>query len=419
MRKLYHSSLVMSLFPFHMIPAGVDIIICGGGIIGKQYVEQVTKSKLYKLLFVADMKWKSFDIAGSRLCSPEEIRGKDAYIVLAIKSEAEAGKMREMLLGMGVKAERIVWNIVECSMVGHCKKLENKWDYFYKDLGELTPRQRRYFEELHRLLRIGRVKDIGFTRVGAEHDGGYIMLDDFADHGVAYSFGIGWNTDWDHDMATRGYQVYMYDHTINPPKLKRSELHFFKEGLGNPDENAQLNTLPHFMKENGHCSNKSMILKMDIERGEWEFLRNIDMDVLKQFDQIVMEVHGIVEERRRDEMLLGFMRILQTHAVVHIHPNNYGKFIWIGDKPFGETLEITFANREKYHVTNAEDVTLPINLDTTCEPAYRDVFMGKWNTPLKKPVEVPKTKLKPATSVNLHNNPNQHWGQSHLGKLKK
>lgn len=383
MRKLYHTKLVMSLFPFHMVPTGADIIICGGGVVGKQYVEQVTKSKLYKLLFVADRNWNSFDIIGADLRSFEDIKGKDDYVILAIKSEDEAGKLREMLLNMGVKAERIIWNIVECNIVGHCKKLENKWDYFYKDLGELSPKQRRYFEELHRLLRIGSVKDKDFIRVGAKYDSGYIMLDDLAEHGVAYSFGIGWNTEWDHDMAARGYQVYMYDHTINPPKLNRNELHFFKKGLGNPDENAQLDTLPHFMKENGHTGNKSMILKMDIERGEWEFLRNIDLNVLKQFDQIVMEFHGIVEDRRRDEMLLGFMRILQTHAIVHIHPNNYGKFIWIGNKPFGETLEITFVNREKYDVVYDENITLPISLDTTCEPSYREVFMGKWNKPLK------------------------------------
>lgn len=54
----------------------------------------------------------------------------------------------------------------------------------------------------------------GFVRVGNAHDGGYVMLNDFAHRNIAYSIGINDDVSWDFDMAERGFDVYMYDHTI-------------------------------------------------------------------------------------------------------------------------------------------------------------------------------------------------------------
>ena len=48
-----------------------------------------------------------------------------------------------------------------------------------------------------------------------KHDGGYILLDDFHEGSIAYSFGISTDVTWDKEMASRGYDVFMYDHTID------------------------------------------------------------------------------------------------------------------------------------------------------------------------------------------------------------
>ena len=36
-----------------------------------------------------------------------------------------------------------------------------------------------------------------------------------------------------------------------------------------------------------------MILKMDVEGAEWDFLDTVDTKTLKQFDQIVFEYHEL------------------------------------------------------------------------------------------------------------------------------
>lgn len=72
--------------------------------------------------------------------------------------------------------------------------------------------------DFYRLLlqEIKVVNPIGktFCRIGRDYDGGYLMLNVF--HGnIAYSFGINDDVSWDEDVANRGYEVYLYDHTID------------------------------------------------------------------------------------------------------------------------------------------------------------------------------------------------------------
>ena len=48
-----------------------------------------------------------------------------------------------------------------------------------------------------------------------EHeDGTYVMLNDFDNIKICYSIGIDHNVDFDKDIASRGIEVYIYDHII-------------------------------------------------------------------------------------------------------------------------------------------------------------------------------------------------------------
>lgn len=88
----------------------------------------------------------------------------------------------------------------------------------------------RYYQQLHELLIITPVDD-NFIRVGRHGDGGYLMLN-YMQGGIAYSFGINDDVSWDTDMANYGYDVYMYDHTIDRLPLDNPNFHFHKCGLG-------------------------------------------------------------------------------------------------------------------------------------------------------------------------------------------
>lgn len=80
----------------------------------------------------------------------------------------------------------------------------------------ITP---EYYELLRSLLKIKKIVGKNFVRIGNHNDGGYLMIDNFQKSGVAYSFGINDDVSWDTDMVNRGYEIFMYDPTIDAQKF--------------------------------------------------------------------------------------------------------------------------------------------------------------------------------------------------------
>lgn len=124
-------------------------------------------------------------------------------------------------------------------------------------------------------------------RISSAGDGGYIMLDDFSDKGIEYSFGIGTNIVWDKDTADRGFQVYCYDNTIAGLPVVCDGLNFFGTGIaGENDEKNHLLSMETILKNNGYENDKDLILKMDVEGAEWDFLENTSSQLLAKFAQM-------------------------------------------------------------------------------------------------------------------------------------
>lgn len=127
-------------------------------------------------------------------------------------------------------------------------------------------------------------------RIGKECDGGYVMLDDFDGITAAYSVGICDEVSWDLYMAERGIEVFQYDHTIDGLPLQHARFHWSKKGLG-ASVTADLETLPRLVEMNGHRGRSDLLLKCDIEGCEWKVLAALPSDCLRQFKQIVLEIH--------------------------------------------------------------------------------------------------------------------------------
>ena len=69
------------------------------------------------------------------------------------------------------------------------------------------------------------------TLVGPKKDGGYVLLDDFENIRIAYSFGIFNDTSFDFSLAEKKIDIYMYDHTISSLPCNNSKFHWKKIGL--------------------------------------------------------------------------------------------------------------------------------------------------------------------------------------------
>ena len=245
---------------------------------------------------------------------------------------------------------------------------------------------KEYYDELHGLLHIAKVEGFDLIRTGNEHDGGYIMLNDFETGDIAYSFGIAQNVVWDRDMASRGYDVFMYDHTIDGLPEENPRSHWYKLGIGDGSgRDERLKTLEELISRNGHEGKRDMILKMDVEGAEWGFLESVKHETLLQFRQIIFEFHGLLDAEKYG-LGVSYSRILEmlskinkTHQLIHLHPCNFRNYISIDGKVYPDTIEASYVIRDKYKFIQDYDVNLPLKIDTPDRKYTPEIELGRWN----------------------------------------
>ena len=239
----------------------------------------------------------------------------------------------------------------------------------------------KYYKELKKALKIKNVKNYPLVRIGQQNrDGGYIMVNNFQLGGIAYSFGINNDVSWDNAMANLGYNIQMYDHTINMLPYYIEGFYFHREGISGIDqEDAPLKTLKYYINKNGHNKAKNMILKMDVEGVEWDFLETVDSRLLKKFDQITFEYHGLIQTKYKNKIINQLKKLNKTHQLVHLHGNNSGYMLKIHDVIFPNVMEATYVNKDKYEFVENDEIYLPIDIDMPNDAARSDIILGAWN----------------------------------------
>ena len=237
--------------------------------------------------------------------------------------------------------------------------------------------------DIMKLLSPKEVVDKNLIRIGRAYDGGYVMVDDF-DNCVAYSFGISDDVSWDFDIAKRGIDVYMYDHTIDSLPVYDERFHFFKTGIcGESDRQENLKTFEEILSDNGHVDNRNIILKIDVEGAEWNAFNETSSELLKNFRQIVVEFHSIndvVNGSNFNKTMSVLNKLNLTHQVVHIHANNFGSYDIIGGVPIPNTYEVTYLIRDGNEFRDNVK-SYPIDgLDKPNCPEKGDYYLGLCGT---------------------------------------
>jgi len=237
----------------------------------------------------------------------------------------------------------------------------------------------QWMQTLRSLLVVMDVKDghDHFVRMGRDNDGGYVMFDDFPAESIAYSFGISNDVSWDKDMASRNIDVLMYDHTISELPEHNSRFHFFKKGITGNKPQPHCKTMEDFICKNGHRNHKNLILKMDVEGWEWDFLTQVSSEVLSQFSQMVFEFHEMAHGQYDHLIPPALEKINQTHQLVHIHANNYGDVKWMGNRLWPEIFEVTYLRKSDHEFVPASR-SFPTRWDQPCHPNLPDIVLGCW-----------------------------------------
>ena len=214
-------------------------------------------------------------------------------------------------------------------------------------------------------------KVIGKTRklYGGNFSTSYVMIDEFEEIKIAYSFGIGpidWYISFDKELADRNIDVYMYDHTISKLAYENPKFHFHKIGLARKNnQNVLLKSLYDILKENGHLNEKNMILKVDIEGSEWEAFIDFPEEILKNFRFLLFEFHFTSENLRMYYKILS--KFNKYHQIFYVHCVNCGEVIQFGDIRICSALEVSYIIKEGHKFENDDSIYPVKELDTSCD----------------------------------------------------
>ena len=223
-------------------------------------------------------------------------------------------------------------------------------------------------------------------RLGPVFDGGYVTIEPETrteNDGIAYSFGISTYDPWSLEMAKRGYNVFQYDGTIESGPYSNPMIHFFNYMItGSCEPNPNEKNIKQILNEHGHRG-KNIMLNIDIEGGEWDFFDTITKEELLQFEQIIVEFHGLILDdnlSRKTEIL---RKINETHQCIHVHANNGACPNLVTILPefrqFPVIMEVTYIRKDPdLKFIDCFD-EFPGKLDSPNSPFFPDIYLGVFN----------------------------------------
>ncbi len=232
--------------------------------------------------------------------------------------------------------------------------------------------------QINRLINHGELKDFiqklypikidkKLIRVGSKKDGGYIIPDDIDDIEALFSPGVGSKQDFDFECANNGIKVFMADASVDGPIVNHKNYIFTKKFIGTLD-NKEYIPIENWIKNANLNKDADLILQMDIEGYEYETIYGMSQETIKRFRIIIIEFHelDLLFNRSMFEKLRNsFLKILETHYVVHIHPNNCCKPMTVNDISIPPVLEFTFIRKDRVNKKGYMS-TFPNSLDVDC-----------------------------------------------------
>ena len=215
-------------------------------------------------------------------------------------------------------------------------------------------------------------------RMGNDNDGGYVLIDDFADVSLVISCGVGPDVTFDLAFAERGKPVMQFDHTVEATPASHPKFTFRKQAID------ALGRIPNSVKlwdivdQEGAPPKKDLLLKIDIDGDEWATFANFPPEQLKRFRQIVCEFHWSSRLKHPEFFSLclrAIENIRKEFFPAHLHANNFVDFSDLMGVPIPEVYEVTFVSREIYCASEKPQGTFT-KFDNPNNPDKPDLFLG-------------------------------------------
>ena len=216
-------------------------------------------------------------------------------------------------------------------------------------------------------------------RFGGDADGGYLVPDDLAGISAVFSPGVGLVSSFEADLIDAiGAQcgVYMADASVEPPRDLTKTWHFSKSYLAAIDESPYIR-LETWVKGCAREDSSDLLLQMDIEGAEYLVLVDTPIEILRKFRIIVIEFHRLDRLFLSDTFelySLVFEKLLSTHVIVHLHPNNNDGLLSVRGIEVPATMEFTFLRKDRFSAASGVK-SYPNPLDRKNNPDKPDLVL--------------------------------------------
>jgi len=237
-------------------------------------------------------------------------------------------------------------------------------------LNKLNKNQKKQID--HFLKKI-KIIDSGYKliRIGGNNDGGYLIPNILNQIEFCFSPGVGSTSSFEDHLLNFNIKSYLADGTVD--YIGKHD--FIKKNLSSYNDENNI-TLESWINEKIKNQSNNLLLQMDIEGSEIETLYKINIATLDRFKCIIIEFHNFLSILNFFGLKIYsdiFNKILKTHYIVHIHPNNNCHNLKIIKNNIPDTLEITFINKKIVKYVQSINFNLPHSLDQKNVPNLRDI----------------------------------------------
>jgi hypothetical protein len=242
----------------------------------------------------------------------------------------------------------------------------------------LKKSSKKQIKLIEKFLKSIKIIDSGYEliRIGRNTDGGYLIPNILNQIDFCFSPGVGLSTFFEDHLAKFKIKSFLADGTVD----YQGQHYFVKKNLNifNDSKNIKLDSwISEKIKDK---NNNRLILQMDIEGSELEVLNATNKAILDRFKCIIIEFHNFHEILNPIGLKIYsnvLNKILKTHHIVHVHPNNNSRILNINNKDIANIYEITFINKKITRYIKKINYNLPHKLDKKCNLDFSEIKCPK------------------------------------------
>lgn len=211
-------------------------------------------------------------------------------------------------------------------------------------------------------------------RIGRDYDGGYIvpqLMVDIADSVLSLGLGDDWSFEQQWNQLKPADLIHIYDGDPVGGDWTAELAEKFKSFIQTPLTYFPRHVTAVNFNQSLNLLGLNVFLKMDIEGGEYDILKNIVNNHMRIIG-ITMEIHDVSGQR---EKFVQAMKYLQTeYTIVHMHGNTYA-----GDTLNGvpmlltDVMEFTMVRKEFCTSTELRKQVFIEGLDQGNCPNFEDI----------------------------------------------